>query len=60
MDFFISIRPKLYKPNLRKHNLFVPSAKTASRSSPSLKVEVNIIDPGKLMTTTKILISFVQ
>ena len=27
---------------------------------PFLKVEVNIIDPGKLMTTTKILISFVQ
>ena len=35
MDFFISIRPKLYKPNLGNITFSSPSAKTASRSSPS-------------------------
>ena len=58
--FFISIRPKPYKPNLGNITFSSPSAKTASEVFPFLKVEVNIIDPGKLMTTTKILISFVQ
>ena len=35
VDFFISIRPKLYKPNLGNITFSSPSAKTASRSSPS-------------------------
>ena len=34
-SFFISIRPKLYKPNLGNITFSSPSAKTASRSSPS-------------------------
>ena len=55
MDFFYIHSSQALQAQFGKHNLFVSLGQNSIQVFPFLKVEVNIIDPGKLMTTTKIL-----